>query len=94
MSKLLRRSSISDLVTYFSTLPSCSISASCILLLLNNLGGCDGILYFDTPSHFCGRIDVKIECGDVIARLLRSKNKFKKTNIWSRIVNFARSISY
>lgn len=83
MSKLLRCSSISDLVTYFSTLPSYSISASCILLLLNNLGGCDEILYFDTPSHFCGRIDVTIECGYVIARLLMSKNKLKKTNIWS-----------
>lgn len=78
MSILLRCSSISDLLTYFSTLPSYSISASCILLLLNNLGGCDGILYFDTPSHFCGRIDVTIECGYVIARLLMSKNKLKK----------------
>ena len=34
MSKLLRCSSISDLVMYFSTLPSSSISAPCILLTL------------------------------------------------------------
>ena len=37
MSKLLRCSSISDLVMYFSTLPSSSISAPCILLSLTQL---------------------------------------------------------
>ena len=37
MSKLLRCSSISDLVMYFSTLPSSSISAPCILLTLAQL---------------------------------------------------------
>ena len=37
MSKLLRCSSISDLVMYFSTLPSSSISAPCILLTLTQL---------------------------------------------------------
>ena len=50
MSKLQCCSSISDLVMYFSTLPSSSISAPCISLTLTQLKRVCRNLHFDTPS--------------------------------------------